>query len=325
MNNTPQRRLRWALPLAIILCAAALLLAPRQPMPTLSPDEVAALSDADATNSLSIVFVRSDSPLDWSTPARISRTALGNYLDWQAPAYSHPIGHAFAHIRCGQAASDRDVWAGVTGGGTKGDLYRFIFGGEGLGIMTGSFTGRMMTLDEILRERRFHKTSGRAQRVRFLLSPAACVRVLAYYDEFVGEQVFVRFGLAQRPRWREGVGCTTFVLSLLEIAGIRFPAAEWSTSVRIPKVLIGTRDRTVSVFELLYGTVSRRWARSSEPSIALTFADVSKVEAWIRAVRAQGQPAVTTQVFGAATTFDDEGIAVDARSVPVPDEPMFYR
>jgi hypothetical protein len=228
-------------------------------------------------------------------------------------------------VRCAGGAGERHVWAGVTGGGTTSDLFRLFFGGEGLGIMTGAFNGRMMTKDEVLSERRFHRTSGRAERIRFLVSPAACERVLTFYDEFVRAELYRSFGLEKRPRWREGAGCTTFVLSLAEVAGIKVPDDAWSTSVRVPKTLIGDEQRSVGVFEILYGDAAQRWAAPAEDGVDMRFFDVSKIEAWLRALRAKHDAAAAAEAFGLAATFDDEGMTVNARAVPMPADPLFRR
>ena len=327
MGKYWHKYLRWALLLAVVSIVSFLVFFPGRQEATWSEGDDIASDVADPVNSISIVFVRSDSPLDWSSPSRATATVLGNYLDWQAPAFSHPIGHSFVRIRCADRGGqqDRDVWAGVTGGGTRADLYRFFFGGEGFGLMSASFHGRMMSKGEILSERRYHRMSNRAQRIRVLVSQAACERVLKFHDEFVRAKLYLNFGLVKRPRWKEGAGCTTFVLSLLDVAGVKIPWAAWSTSVRIPKALVGAGNRTVGVFELLFSQAAERWASPTESAIVTTFVDVSTVEKWIRTLRAAGKSVTASSAFGVETTFDGEGLIVDAREVPTPTEPLFYR
>jgi hypothetical protein len=328
VSKAGRKLLRWAfLPAAAAIVALVALLSGGDEDAPLTGADAAALESADPANSISIVFIRADAPLDWSSPARVTSTALANYLAWARPAFSHPIGHALVHIRCAEpgGANNRHVWAGVTGGGTKEDLHRLVFGGEGLGILTASFHGRMMEKTEVLRERRYHRSSDRAQRIRFLVSESTCARTLAYYDEFIRAELYRDFGLTKRPRWREGAGCTTFVVSLLEIAGVKAPLAAWSRSVRLPAALVGERGRTVGLFELLYSKAAERWAEAPERGVTIGFVDVSKAESWIRTMRAAGDTAAASNAFGAQATFDDEGLIVDARDAPTPAEPPFFR
>jgi hypothetical protein len=280
----------------------------------------------DAVDSITLYFISADQELWWSSPAAVSMSAMRNYINAYTRRFSHPIGHAAIHIQCGfpPAAKLFDNWAAVTGGGIRSDLWRFLFEGAGFSLMLGEFDGSMVSQADITNELIPRIAQGNARWIRFLLSEDECQEVRRYYEQFISQRVYKRFGLLLDPRSEQGAGCTTFVLSFLDVLGINFPYPDWRRTLNIPKGLVSTKG-AVPLFDMFVSKEAWAWAGEDDPQIRITFFDIGKIYAWIDSIGADDMGVVDGLQIKKSMLGKAVGLTVDARFISLARGPLITK
>jgi hypothetical protein len=214
--------------------------------------------------------------MDWSSPGALALSGLKNRLSFQ----SRFMGHVFVEFKC----RDKKYLTGMVGKNFD-YLNQILIKQRGLGVLFHSFEGRMEEAVDV--EREIHELSQTGERlnfVRFLLNVGQCERVESYYTEYKDKNVGRYYGLANRPRYGEGAGCSAFGASFVEVAGqMDFNLKEsWSHSVNIPLKLAGppVTDQGVNLFEVMIGGGS--WASEQEAHQKLFFWDPDKMFNWVK-------------------------------------------
>jgi hypothetical protein len=120
--------------------------------------------------------------------------------------------------------------------------------------------------------------------IRFQLSESNCQRLKTYHNEFLEYSVQKRFGLAFRPRYKEGAGCSSFGSSFVDVGSILEPEweSQWTRTLLVPLEVIGNPDegKIVKVEDIFLGKIGRRWARPEEAHRPLYFWEVQKIYDW---------------------------------------------
>jgi hypothetical protein len=129
-----------------------------------------------------------------------------------------------------------------------------------------------------------------------------------------------------------GAGCTSFVASFLDVAGLLDPAWQeaWRVRLRVPEELFGDPERGVRVppRKLLFGPRTRRWATACEPHRVLDFYDTTAMYDWACRLAVGTHPLPPNVVRGPteqalARRLGMPVVTVDLRHVPTPSGPIF--
>lgn len=223
---------------------------------------------------LTLYFIPSPQGIDWSSPTNLAFSTLKNVLSFK-PRF---MGHVFVELKCqdqheltGMAAQNLDY------------LNQLLIQEKGLGILYHGFEGRLEDKNTSQKELQEFLKNGKASFTRFELSPSQCQRAMNYLDEYRKNNVQRYYGLAHRPRYGEGAGCSAFGVSFLEVLNIldQEMKESWSESINIPLKFAGSplTDNRISFLNLLLNAHS--WAKEGESSQRLTFWSPDKMHEWV--------------------------------------------
>jgi hypothetical protein len=262
---------------------------------------------------LTLYNIPSPKGMDWSAPSKIAITALKNLLSFEP----HFMGHIFIEIKCdgtheytGMTSKDLDY------------VNQLMLGGKGMGILYHSFEGHLEESNDVQKELADYFKNGGLNFAKFIVSENQCQRAAQYLKEFREKKVGRHYGLANRPRYGEGAGCTAFGVSFLDVLGIldQDMRESWSQTINIPLDLAGPplRDESVSVFKVVFNSGS--WAKDNEKHQKLTFWDPDKMYNWVKKKTKQSHTGHTI-----AKNDKVEGIVIDKSLFPVPGEPIWLQ
>ena len=264
---------------------------------------------------LTLYFIPSPHGVDWSTPAALAKSAAINKFSFK----SRFIGHVWAQVRCG----DQEVLTGMVG--KKFDYFnQLLVNGRGLGILFHSFEGRIEDSKDIKEEMPELIEAGRINYARFTLNTQNCQRLMTYAKEYSKNNVGRYYGLANRPRYAEGSGCSAYGASFMEVAGVldNEIIPYWTKTVNVPMELSGppVREETVSLFKVI--TSAGHWAKENEDHKKIFFYDPDSMYKWtqerINSAQSLGDYKVESQ-------GKMKGIVFDRSMRPAPASPIWLQ
>ncbi len=266
-------------------------------------------------NQLTLYFIPSPKGMDWSAPSNVAWSALKNRLTFD----KRFIGHVFVEYQCHE---EKELVGMV---GKRFDYFRqLLIENRGLGILFHSFEGQLENKSEIQEELTDHLKNGRANFVRFLLNDGQCQRISHYLKEYRQKNVGQYYGLANRPLYGEGAGCSAFAASFVEVAGLMEQDLKdaWSLSVNIPLKYAGPplKEEGVSLVRLMFG--ASQWARHDEAHRTLAFWSPDRMFEWVkdRVSKAQGE-----KNFSVMKLENAQGISYDKSYLPAPGGPIWQQ
>lgn len=266
-----------------------------------------------AQNHLTLYFIPSPKGMDWSSPANLGWSSLKNKISFQP----HFMRHVFVEFQCGQ---DRQVTCMI--GKNFDYLNQVLVRGTGLGIFFHSFEGTLEKKDEVEAELAGYFKNGGLNFSRYPLNDGQCALISEYLKVYREKDVGRYYGLANRPRYAEGAGCSAFGASLLDVLGILDQDVKDSSShsVNIPLEYAGPplRDESVNLLKLMMN--AGRWATALEPHKPIFFWDPDKMYKW-----ADEKIAKKNGNFKVITKENVKGVDFDKSHLPAPGEPIWLQ
>lgn len=275
-------------------------------------------------SELTVYVYPSPYGIQWKTPKALVRSALVNHFLSKSGPGSHEIGHISIELQCDSL--DRIEKTGMTDDGVE--FSRFLIKDKmGLGILFQPLKGKLQTQEEVEDSQVVRFKSKRISWLKLRISETACLRLNQYLEEFRSLGIEQVYGLPFRPRHQEGSGCSAFGISFLELVGFLTPELKsaWSRQIRVPVSLL----KKQSLIELLFGSVTNRWALDGEEAKEIFFYDPDLIYEWILAKRQEIKNRHSNiwildqgpEAFQANET--NEGLSVDFRKAPTPTEPIW--
>lgn len=262
---------------------------------------------------LGLYFIPSPFGIDWSTPSTLAVSAAKNRFALK----SHFMGHVWVELKCG---NDHELTGMI--GHNPDYLNQLLITQRGLGVLYHSFDGRLEDKKDIELERNELYKEGRINFVKFKLNEGQCKRAFQYLDEYRKHNVGRYYGLANRPLYGEGSGCSAFGASFVDLLNIidQEMKDSWSHSVNIPLELAGPplRDEGVNLLKIMMN--SRSWAKDTERYQTLSFWDPDKMFNWVKKKVELKQPG-----YSVVKIQNAMGIEMDKSYLPVPLEPIWRK
>ncbi len=265
------------------------------------------------TQELTLYFIPSPLGMDWSSPVNLTFSAVKNIIQFK-PRF---MGHVFVELKCGETHE-------LTGMTSKTFDYmnQLIIEGKGLGILYHSFEGRLEDKNLVQAELKTYLKSGHTNFGRFLLNEKQCQRVTRYLQEYRKNNIGRHYGLANRPRYGEGAGCTAFGVSFLDVLGLldQDMKESWSQTINVPLEFSGppVNQRSVNLLSVLMN--AHAWAPENTPHKKLTFWDPDKMHQWVKQkVRLKQNSYSILKVENA------EGVVFDKGHFPAPEGPIWLQ
>lgn len=264
-------------------------------------------------NELTLHFIPSPHGMDWTTPATLAKSALINRISFK-PRF---IGHVFVELTCGE----RHELTGMVGKHFD-YLNQLLVEQKGLGILYHSFQGKMETKEEILPELTKFQDEGYSNFVTFKISKNQCERALSYLEDYRKNNYGKFYGLANRPRYGEGAGCSAFGASFVDVLGIMDEDIQksWSETVRIPLQFAGPplQEKGVNLLKIMFNATS--WAKEGEAYQELTFWDPDRMFNWVK-----NKVETKDASYQIIKNREAMGVVIDRSSIPLPSEPVFLQ
>jgi len=308
----PSPRLNLLRALSIALLAASLLFpeaAPAAPGPYTGPDQ------------LTLYAIPAPRRMRWSSPRALAFRAITNQAAFWHRDSKRSIGHAF--VRLQSSATGRDQMVGMTSRVYSEDRDLILEDGYGMGVLGADMMGRLETDEELRAGWEERARTGLIASLRFQVSPEAMARMEQFLEEFLAQGLDDHYGGANRPRYREGGGCSAFAMAFLELAGLVGPEHEaWRVFFNVPEALYGgpLTGNTVTLKQVVLD--GGRWASEDEPHVKMMLWDPTLMFRWIEDTwRAETRE--PTGAWGLEKHHMAKGLVRDVRSVPIPDEPLW--
>jgi len=267
-------------------------------------------------NYLSLHFYPAPTAVNWSSPSSLARSTVFNSI----VAISHSIGHATVEVSCDNG---EHFLSGATSADDKEQNTLLFKDKIGLGILFHDFHGRLQSDREITSELTERYKTGHLGVVTYLISTSTCQRLSNYYHEYVKLGYGQHYGLSNRPRYREGAGCTAFAKSFLDIAGLNggFEESAWARTINVPLIYIGRpwTENSVSLSSLVFPKSRTHWSSDADPHMTVMFWDPDRMYKWVRStwsyLKKHPQPGSTT-----ALREEAREIILDRVNTPTPTE-----
>jgi len=236
-------------------------------------DRVMPTGPAPATfpNQLTLFAIPSPRPaeLSWDSPGKLVRRVLFNEVgSMTGIGFHRTLGHAGVRIECESAGGDDAFFQGSMTNVDSSQFNDLLTRDRiGLGMLFDDVDGQIESaevLEETLQQR---YQNGRVSFLRIGISAETCSGLMDYVSAYSAENVQANYGLAARPLYREGAGCSAFSMSFLDLANLMEPEYydEWSFSVRAPADLVGGTQNPgnrVGLWRLFW--LTRDWAGPDE-------------------------------------------------------------
>jgi hypothetical protein len=229
------------------------------------------------SSKLTLYFIPSPRPLDWSSPTSLSRTILKNQIIRKSRFMGHvnvKLEHNGNEIFTGMVAKDIDT--------ARSLLFRKKIG---LGIIYHSFEGKLESKEELDIELGKYLEDGnkRINFIQYKISNSMGDRVQEYLETFKELQLDSYYGLVNSPLHGEGAGCSAFgasVAAIMDELNEEVTQA-WSNQVLVPMHLTGepVTQNKVSFFSLLLK--NHTWANKNEDHKELFFWDPDLMWSWV--------------------------------------------
>jgi len=277
-------------------------------------------SSAAFADTFTLYFYPSPYGISWRTPGALARTVVLNQLSTE----TRKIGHASVQIQCGTpgSAQYQNIHAGMVEDDNNPSYSDMLFKqGYGMGILYYDFKGYLEQDKDLLHELDNRYREGNLSFLEIEISPSTCSRMVQYWKEYQQLGLEKRYGLRNRPLYKEGAGCTAFGTSFLEIAGLLEPEYinNWRQSFLIPERLFGGPDtqRFVPFKKVFFLLARNRWAKPDEPNYPITFWDPDRMYRWAKRTWKHERHHPTGK-YELLLRGNARGLRIDRSSVPTP-------
>jgi hypothetical protein len=275
------------------------------------------ISQAD---DLTLYFFPSPSGINWTSPRSLAQSTVANFLSLDRRDKPHPIGHVTTEINCSAGYA---VAGMTTAPGDNSEMDLIFKKGYGFGVLFNNFAGAFDNPESIMEQVNQKFKTGHVSYLRIFVRPSTCARVLEYYKQF-GELGYQNnYGLPNRPRHREGGGCSAFATSILDVAGILEEdfVKSWSLNLVIPKIMVGgpLTGKKISFRKLYFlkGSLNHWDPSDSQTGFPISFYDPDRMHKWLLDTWAREKANPSGQ-FITERNKKSYGLVIDRTLVPTP-------
>jgi len=283
--------------------------------------------DSAAVHELTIYVIPSFSPLNWESPASLYRSTFESYTKSLFKTHKYSIGHLF--IEFSTPLIDSVVLTSIRSSSDAEKRRLALKDKIGLGMLGAVLQGRMESRAELSKKIAYFSKKKQLAFIKYRISKESALRVIEFLKAFCSETREALtpshyYGGAFWPRFiNEGAGCSSFGMSVMEVAGLFIDYPDWRYSVNIPINLIGgvynngvkVKQRTI--------LKTNKW-HSSEGNVnvdyvPITLYDPSLIFNWIILQR-------KTAIKEAVEINNIPGLYFDSREINLPEEvPIFFK
>jgi hypothetical protein len=287
------------------------------------------LSQTCFADELLFTVIRPEVAMNWKNPRRTLITYIKSGLNKkykrEGHTLKHSIGHVGIHVNC-SATDGQSEYVRTTGQSnvTEDDYHELVLKRKvGLGVLLESVRGKLFSTEEADHDLADYSGSDRLAVIDYQISNSTCRRVQKFIEEYEQKKVYQNYGsFGARPRYGEGAGCSSFGVSVLEVAGLLDAEQyqDWQMKIKIPQKLVGgslNPGNSVSIISVLFSKYMLAWAKPDEPGYDVTFWEPEFIYRWIQ--KKYEDDANLQKITEAGTI----GVKIDATNVATPTDPLW--
>lgn len=218
-------------------------------------------------NRLTIYVIPSKVKYDWSSPHSLYKSYIKNSMRNIFSKTNYLLGHAFVDLQ--PAVPGERIFSGMRSVSRKEPKDLVFKQHYGLAILGCGLHGRLETEEELGIKLEKFSRKGRLAFMVFIISDSATARLTDFYTSYKTSldslSTRASYGGAYWPRYYgEGAGCSAFVISFLDLAGIlKDESDEWLVKIDIPLSLIGGPFNSLNEVRLKDIRKEKSWAITS--------------------------------------------------------------
>lgn len=231
-----------------------------------------------AENELRLHFVAAEGKVDWSSPRGLLISAARNAIKSRYAS----MGHVAVELSCrnANAYGVRHVLTAMADIGGK-DMRKTVFvEGLGLGTLLHGFPGELEASASLGKDLVDARRNGRMRTLVIPTSDERCGQMLDFLDRWIENGSYTVYGGGQDVYAGQGAGCADFARVFFEIATGTTMPEEWLIRLRLPKELVGTPKRPVSLLSVLLR--GGAWASPDASNVVYITPDPTLIHDWIR-------------------------------------------
>lgn len=283
-------------------------------------------------NELTIYVIPAKAKYDWTSPRTLCKSLFRNYRRNLFHKDRYLLGHAFVELNS-PLASER-IFTGMRSDSRK-ELKNLVFEQHyGLAILGADLKGKLETENDLELKVEKYSRKGQLAFMTFIICNEAAARMISFYQSYKAGidssgSPGARYGGAFWPRYKgEGSGCSAFVISFLDLAGIlKEEFDEWKVKVNIPMELIGGPYNNNIDVRIKDIKKHNDWVSSDDQENGgyeyLELYDPTLMFAWIQEMWDRHE-APNVMTITPVQLNKAKGILMDERNLPVPAEDNIF-
>ena len=247
-------------------------------------------NDENTTHTLTLYFMPTKLPLDWSGPANLYRSAMRNYTKTFSNKYEYLIGHVAVEFN--SPLLDEPFLGGMSVADRTERVNLVLKDRVGFGILGAPLKGRIETREELEERFDYYHRNHRLAFLKFVVNEDAARKMVEFLSGFTqktetGYSGSDFYGGAFNPRYRnEGGGCSAFAFAFLEIARLEYLIQDdWLVDVKIPMVIVGGDFNKGKRIKLSTIRKNKKWYHDegveNDDYVSFSVYDPSLVYEWI--------------------------------------------
>jgi hypothetical protein len=201
-------------------------------------------TSSSGLNQLTIFIIPSKVRYDWTSPSTLYKSLKKNYIRNLLNRDAYLLGHAFMELSTPQVPGI--IAAGMRSGSRKEQKKLLRKDHYGLAILGADLEGKLENQADLEKTTKKYSKRGQLAFMTFFINDEATDRMIRFFRSYIAGidsngSAGARYGGAFWPRYQgEGSGCSAFVISFLDIAGLLVEEFdEWKVGISIPMELIG--------------------------------------------------------------------------------------
>ncbi len=259
-------------------------------------------------HEITVFAIPSVEPMDWESPSSLYKSALKCYLKSSYQRTYYIIGHMSAMIS--SPLLESVIYAGMTGASQIEKVQQVILKRAGMGVFGTTLKGKMEPVEKMKKTISFYGRRNKVAFMRFKVNEDAIKRVIQFIGYFknkneLGYAPCEYYNGALNPRYKyEGAACSSFIIALMQVAGILPPNApqDWAVNLKIPMHLIGGKLNANKRISLKSIMQTKAWHDGSGLEgvdyASLELYDPAMVFDWVQKQRAQEDSAYAIENDG---------------------------
>ncbi len=245
---------------------------------------------------ITLFVIPSLAAIDWSNPSVLFKTTLKCFMKALTARNLYTIGHIIIRIKSPKTPSPHYV--AMSGKSHTEKVKSVVWKRMGLGAFGITLKGHVEPEKRILKGLELYAKRGMLGYVRFKVNEQSIHRVYEFVNHFKNKSTLKcapseLYNGATWPRYeKEGSGCSSFGMALLDVAGI-LPTGweEWRVEIKIPMHLIGgvfNQNKKIKISTILN---SKSWytgeGKEDIDYVKYTVYDPARILEWIKKCRTQ--------------------------------------